>query len=145
MLVVLGVWGLILRAVDATPYVLALDDLRIPPTWRLEATTLHEAILMGTPVHRYYLVAGEAEDVFPSARDVVTAAGFTIDEERANECSPIRTGGPSDCYLAASRGGVHLWIVVFHRGYVVAGDPGNPPAVGAPDASVIRIGSGPRY
>ena len=31
MLVVLGLWGLVLRAVDATPYALALDDLRIPP------------------------------------------------------------------------------------------------------------------
>ena len=49
---------------------------------------------MGTPIHRYYLVAGEAEEIFPSVRDVVTAAGFEIDSERADECAPLGTGGP---------------------------------------------------
>jgi hypothetical protein len=144
MLVVLGLWGLVLRAVDATPYALALDDLRIPSTWRLGASTRHEAILMGTPIHRYYLVAGEAEDIFPNVRAVVSAAGFDIDEARADGCALLRTGGPKDCYLAARREGVYLWIVVYHRGDVVW-DTLLPSPLGAPDSSVIRIGSGPRY
>lgn len=147
VLVGLGLWAIFLRVVDDTPYVLALDDLRIPPAWQLERTDRHEAILMGTPITRYYLVPGEAVDVFPSVRAVVTAAGFVVDEERAvDECAAdSNPPGPLDCYLAVIRGDVHLWIVVFHRGSVVYSGPGTAAPIGAPDSSVIRIGSGPRY
>jgi hypothetical protein len=145
LLLCLGLWLAILYATDATPYVRALDGLKTPPSWQLVRTDVHEAILMGQPVYRHWLVRAEAEDAFPSVRAVVTEAGFQVDETQADGCSPLGTAGPVDCFLAATGGGVHLSVVVFHRGDVVPGYPASSAVIGAADSSVIRIGSGPRY
>jgi hypothetical protein len=79
-----------LRAPDAAHYEAVIDGLAIPTDWELARTIVKAPgglddcapIFPGCPsVARYYLVPGKPVGTYPVAKQILTGAGFEIEQE----------------------------------------------------------------
>jgi len=86
----------------ADHYASVLDTLKVPASWELVHTTVREpgaAVSCETfvnpdcpSVHRFYRVEGMPAAAYQKAKDMLTGAGFTIDEEYHPACDGIPGG-----------------------------------------------------
>jgi hypothetical protein len=116
----------ILWPANPARFVAIIDSLPVPATW--EPVHTYErgpGFLVRTEARRYYLVDADSEDLVQRAKDVVTAAGFSVyvDTESPGWCDddfgdgmsaicPTKVrddcrvdfiGGPADCSVRAYR------------------------------------------
>ena len=125
---------------DAAHYEAVLDELSIPASWELARTVVNapgglEDCVPGfgpcPSVFRYYLVAGDPIDAYPEAKQMVVAAGFSIDPEYYPQCEG---GGMPACAFVAVRDSDALTVGLF--------DPGRDPealGIAKEGFSLIRI------
>jgi hypothetical protein len=147
------VWLFALWVMDPGPHIAVLDGLHLPPSWELVRTNVVPQIIMGSRVERYYLVDADPGEVVAPVTSALTEAGFVLDVTKAPRdwcdtrplratpvfvcpeklipaCSENGPGGPTTCYLSATRGQECLAVVAYDRGvpagYVggVVRDPG---------------------
>ncbi len=122
---------------DAAHYTAILDELHVPAGWQLaksdvyspdEADPCSPSFSKTCPgASRSFLVDGDATKAYAQAKDVISAAGFAVDEEFTPDC----TGPPSGsaCNFFASRNGDQLSVSVFHSAADVGLEDGVPGAV----------------
>jgi hypothetical protein len=129
--------GLILRVViavflvgcasgpDASHYAAVLDELRVPPGWELAHTTVSEPgakvpcePIMGScpAVFRYFVVGGQPAQAYLPVKQMVTDAGFRLEEEVEPGCNGLEGDDRKACFLVAVRGPDLLYIQVFEPG-----------------------------
>ena len=98
-----------------------LDELSIPEGWSLaKAVTRGPGGEECDPFFsnecpaaiRTYLTNGDTDAAFTQAKDVITGAGFAIEDGATAECSGGSSTVPS-CALFADRGDDHLYAVVY--------------------------------
>jgi hypothetical protein len=132
-------WVLAQRATDPTLHVAVLDELDVPPSWQLAHTEVIQQILMGSRVERYLLVDADPTEVVAPVTEMLTKAGFVLDIWKAPRdwcdtrplsatpalvcpiklipaCSENGPGGPTTCFVTATRSEECLAVVALDRG-----------------------------
>jgi hypothetical protein len=99
-----------------------LDELSIPEDWSLaktvtmgpgEQVTCEPFVSDACPTAiRTYLTAGHTEAAHAQAIDVITGAGFDIEDRAARDCSGGSSTVPA-CSLFAHRGDDYLTVVIY--------------------------------
>jgi hypothetical protein len=136
---VIAGWVLVLKRTDPAPHVAVLDELDIPPSWELAHTEVVQQFLLGSRVERYFLVDADPGDVVDPVTQMLTTAGFILDVRKGPSdwcdtrplsatpalacptrlippCSENGPGGPTTCWISATRGQECLSVVALDRG-----------------------------
>jgi hypothetical protein len=119
-------------------YAAVLDGLGVPPAWALVHTTVQSqtgpdhavdpsrsqddiGCFEGTcpAVTRFYLVGVPASGVLAAARDLLTAAGFTIGHSAGPACD-IPPGGLA-CGVEGTRGTDYVEVTIYKPGTTASG------------------------
>lgn len=136
---------------DPAHYTEVLDELSVPPSWNLIHTTVMRSGGVDKAVDpsrsqddiacdvgpcpaviRYYLVAAQPRDAYPSARQMVLDAGFEITSETGPTCDqPV---GMAACELNGVKGGDGLQVTFYNPGQGSAGV-----GMSDPKQSLIRV------
>ena len=138
-----------LVATDPAPYGRVLGELRFPDAWTVPHADVEHRTFMygGSRMTRFYLVDADPAETATVVERVVTDAGFSVDRRWGPTCLRNPSDGPIEsCTVAAIRGRVYLWIVMFARGKSVSYSfQGGEPTAGAPNQSVVRVQAGAGY
>jgi hypothetical protein len=153
----------VVAQLDPASHAAVLDELAVPGSWDLAHTEVVKNLVFGSRVERYYVVDADPGEVVDPTTRMLAAAGFTVDVRTASRdwcdnrplratpeivcptkvippCQANGAGGPTTCYLTASRGPDRLSIVVYDRGeratYFVGSESH---FVGLPDRIVVRL------
>ena len=116
----------------ADHYVAVLDELRVPPMWRVaetvvrgpdQAESCNPGVSNECPAAiRSFVVDTDMESAFQQAKEALVAAGFAVGEEATSGCSSGSANGPP-CGFFADRAGDQVYVGVF----------ASPSAAGLPD------------
>lgn len=126
---------------DAAHYEAVLDELPIPAAWELVQTTVRAPggeidcarIFSSCPsVARYYLVAGNPIDAYPDAKQMLAAAGFTLDLDTGPKCDLPPTG-PA-CVLQGRRDSDVVRVAINNPG-----DDADGLGIAEKDRSIVNV------
>lgn len=124
----------------ADHYVAILDELVVPPTWRVAETVVrgpdqtepcNPGVSNECPAAiRSFVVDADMETAFRQAKDALLAAGFTVGEEATSGCSSGSANGPP-CGFFADRASDQIYVGVFASPSAggLADEPAGPAAV----------------
>jgi len=108
---------------NADHFVAVVDELDVPAGWQVAETVVrgpdqaercNPGLSNDCPAAiRTYLVEADVAGAHSQAKDVVTAAGFSIMDEATSGCSSGSSTGPP-CGFFADRGSDQLYVGVFH-------------------------------
>jgi hypothetical protein len=146
----LALWVWVVSVNAPTHYADVFDEFAVPDSWALAHIEIKApgvdacvpAIGDGDcpAVTRDYLVDADPSDAFNVTRQMVTHAGFQVEQRQVAACSTNGPGGPMSCYLSAVRGSDHPRVIVSDRGELVSYYRGLKRfTVGAPGRSLVAI------
>jgi hypothetical protein len=133
----------------AAHYATVLDELAFPTAWELARTQVRDeggevncshVVSPGCPaVVRFYLVDARASDIYAEAKQVVTTAGYSINDEFYPACD-APPSGPA-CTFYALKDADQITVDVYNAGG--GGDDGL--GFARQDRSTVRVMAAEKY